>query len=116
MWRDVRVDEGCAQPAGPRDWVLFPDAQQQVELLAEEVGVVGQVVSEKWERLGVGTPARDDLCTAGREQVDGGELLPHAHRVSRPQHSHGARQPDPDRKSTRLNSSHVAISYAVFCL
>src|SRR5690625_6258524 len=26
-------------------------------------------------------------------------------------------EPDPiDRKSTRLNSSHVAISYAVFCL
>src|SRR5690625_6997609 len=24
--------------------------------------------------------------------------------------------PDADRKSTRLNSSHVAISYAVFCL
>src|SRR5439155_21297681 len=24
--------------------------------------------------------------------------------------------PSPDRKSTRLNSSHVAISYAVFCL
>src|SRR5690625_2794428 len=24
--------------------------------------------------------------------------------------------PCPDRKSTRLNSSHVAISYAVFCL
>src|SRR5690606_41053756 len=28
---------------------------------------------------------------------------------------HGA-QPVPDRKSTRLNSSHVKISYAVFCL
>src|SRR3712207_7345636 len=25
-------------------------------------------------------------------------------------------QPDPDRKSTRLNSSHANISYAVFCL
>src|SRR5690606_26771317 len=25
-------------------------------------------------------------------------------------------QPMPDRKSTRLNSSHVKISYAVFCL
>src|SRR5690625_1154000 len=25
-------------------------------------------------------------------------------------------QPNIDRKSTRLNSSHVAISYAVFCL
>src|SRR5699024_12104840 len=30
----------------------------------------------------------------------------------------GRRYPDPaeDRKSTRLNSSHVSISYAVFCL
>src|SRR5439155_18159398 len=27
-----------------------------------------------------------------------------------------ARGPREDRKSTRLNSSHVAISYAVFCL
>src|SRR5207253_10748307 len=28
----------------------------------------------------------------------------------------GRRPPPQDRKSTRLNSSHVAISYAVFCL
>src|SRR5437660_8424658 len=28
----------------------------------------------------------------------------------------GDRDADIDRKSTRLNSSHVAISYAVFCL
>src|SRR5215208_1090330 len=28
----------------------------------------------------------------------------------------GGRDHDEDRKSTRLNSSHVAISYAVFCL
>src|SRR5215208_7545476 len=28
----------------------------------------------------------------------------------------GAPAPAADRKSTRLNSSHVAISYAVFCL
>src|SRR5947207_11666932 len=27
-----------------------------------------------------------------------------------------ARRPDGDRKSTRLNSSHTVISYAVFCL
>src|SRR2546426_3814280 len=27
-----------------------------------------------------------------------------------------AREPHPDRKSTRLNSSHLVISYAVFCL
>src|SRR5690625_4448939 len=29
---------------------------------------------------------------------------------------HYAKVESPDRKSTRLNSSHVAISYAVFCL
>src|SRR5437870_9807322 len=29
---------------------------------------------------------------------------------------HPRRPPAGDRKSTRLNSSHVAISYAVFCL
>src|SRR5690625_7334603 len=29
---------------------------------------------------------------------------------------HGKIRPITDRKSTRLNSSHVAISYAVFCL
>src|SRR5690625_6843819 len=29
---------------------------------------------------------------------------------------HRATDDQPDRKSTRLNSSHVAISYAVFCL
>src|SRR5690625_6950035 len=31
-------------------------------------------------------------------------------------HSRGSHRSHPDRKSTRLNSSHVAISYAVFCL
>src|SRR5256885_2438152 len=29
---------------------------------------------------------------------------------------HGMRQGQVDRKSTRLNSSHLVISYAVFCL
>src|SRR5207253_8848082 len=38
--------------------------------------------------------------------------------LQRPQEAdeHDRRQPQRDRKSTRLNSSHVAISYAVFCL
>src|SRR5690625_6373151 len=31
-------------------------------------------------------------------------------------HGHGGFMGKRDRKSTRLNSSHVAISYAVFCL
>src|SRR6266852_6877649 len=40
-------------------------------------------------------------------------------RPSRPQHRAGQRLPCDDRgdrKSTRLNSSHGSISYAVFCL
>src|SRR5437868_10124146 len=35
----------------------------------------------------------------------GGTVAPHPHR-----------RHEKDRKSTRLNSSHVSISYAVFCL
>src|SRR5690606_39917509 len=36
--------------------------------------------------------------------------------VRRPQRQRGRRVAEQDRKSTRLNSSHVKISYAVFCL
>src|SRR5439155_22876944 len=36
--------------------------------------------------------------------------------VCRCLHTHRTCYPMRDRKSTRLNSSHVAISYAVFCL
>src|SRR5271165_7479286 len=38
-----------------------------------------------------------------------------AERLARPLHPRGRKGPQ-DRKSTRLNSSHVKISYAVFCL
>src|SRR5436305_11227194 len=41
------------------------------------------------------------------------------HRSSGDNHEHGRRaghHQSQDRKSTRLNSSHVRISYAVFCL
>src|SRR3712207_8178660 len=57
-------------------------------------------------------PAQRGLARA--DQVAGGE-----ERVVRPV-AHGAvhlgGQHRPDRKSTRLNSSHANISYAVFCL
>src|SRR5207253_6771719 len=39
-----------------------------------------------------------------------------AQRGHNKQGRHNLRQVGLDRKSTRLNSSHVAISYAVFCL
>src|SRR5690606_39564113 len=37
-------------------------------------------------------------------------------RTGEPHRRHRAEHPRQDRKSTRLNSSHVKISYAVFCL
>src|SRR5207249_10516353 len=44
-------------------------------------------------------------------------VLEHPGAPARAQHQWDVREPHhPDRKSTRLNSSHVSISYAVFCL
>src|SRR5690349_22058274 len=45
----------------------------------------------------------------GQEQEDGGD-------EERPDDQGQPEERHPDRKSTRLNSSHVEISYAVFCL
>src|SRR5690625_5789980 len=70
----------------------------------------------------------DALPISGRSHLEGGFPLRCFQRLSCPNlatgrcHWHdnpntrGSFIPVLDRKSTRLNSSHVAISYAVFCL
>src|SRR3712207_6952072 len=45
-----------------------------------------------------------------------GRGLAHAFFIQMTRDRAGERGPDLDRKSTRLNSSHANISYAVFCL
>src|SRR5690625_6214650 len=45
-----------------------------------------------------------------------GATFPFGHVIGHFKNKRGDRSAQPDRKSTRLNSSHVAISYAVFCL
>src|SRR5690625_5628975 len=62
-------------------------------VLGQPLGLVVGVVGEQHGQVGVGQ---------GLVQIGGSGDL---HAVDRS-----------DRKSTRLNSSHVAISYAVFCL
>src|SRR5439155_7768160 len=52
-----------------------------------------------------GLSASPDPCLQQRRRVEGGRCAAPARWRARG-----------DRKSTRLNSSHVAISYAVFCL
>src|SRR5439155_25969047 len=63
-------------------------------------------------------PRRDAQALQGRgAAVRGPARRLHPHHQAGP--SRGRRRrggSDRDRKSTRLNSSHVAISYAVFCL
>src|SRR5437667_6769522 len=77
-------------------------------------------------------PPRSTLfpyTTLFRSKIDRGELLSEprgraAHETAVRRHTHrepyralGAACPGRlDRKSTRLNSSHITISYAVFCL
>src|SRR5256885_9319463 len=69
-------------------------------------------------------PARDvgldrDLAQLGRHLLDAGpvEVSEHEPRAVGGQASAGRRADAArDRKSTRLNSSHLVISYAVFCL
>src|SRR5690606_40066660 len=59
---------------------------------------------------------------SGAEQIDRWFALPHllarqsSHHQLRPHLPRYRTRRDRDRKSTRLNSSHVKISYAVFCL
>src|SRR3712207_7696820 len=57
---------------------------------------------------GVGVP----LGRVARALLVPDEDVPHAARV----HQRVVEREDRDRKSTRLNSSHANISYAVFCL
>src|SRR2546430_4701794 len=56
---------------------------------------------------------RDSVAALVRRRVDGLVIVPSArdHRYLRTELKMGI-----DRKSTRLNSSHSQISYAVFCL
>src|SRR5690606_42150360 len=69
-------------------------------------------------------PTRRSSDLAGRRRDRRGPAQPLLHRPGRGRRGRGlpgrrplpARGPGLDRKSTRLNSSHVKISYAVFCL
>src|SRR5690606_41857278 len=80
-----------AQAAG--DLVVAVDPPDHRELL-EQLGAL-------WERV-----------EAARLQARGHDEVPGA--LGRRGDEHGRLDLDEDRKSTRLNSSHVKISYAVF--
>src|SRR5439155_21294296 len=67
----------------------------------EECGDEDRLVERVHDRAAAADPREEDADDRGEDR-DAAER----ERIER----------QPDRKSTRLNSSHVAISYAVFCL
>src|SRR5690606_5523643 len=69
--------------------------QQEVELLGEQVLVVGERIPEQRKRLDEGSPTHHQFGPALREQVEGGELLEDPYRVVGTEDGDGWRQPDP---------------------
>src|SRR5437773_3799739 len=57
----------------------------------------------------------DHLRALGIE-AEAGQINEHQADAANNEARHAPRQAHLDRKSTRLNSSHITISYAVFCL
>src|SRR5688572_31180842 len=55
-----------------------------------------------------------EFVAVGTDRV--GDVIVDARREQQDQHEPGDERESEDRKSTRLNSSHSQISYAVFCL
>src|SRR5690606_18121257 len=67
-------------------------------------------------KVGLLSRTHDELESAADEiEADGGAALVLEADVSQPDDMQQAIQQIEDRKSTRLNSSHVKFSYAVFC-
>src|SRR5437667_8191613 len=79
---------------------------------------IAQVAGALGTRPGAGL---DPLARLAGVSIDSrairaGELFVAIHGPRHDGHDHVASALNLDRKSTRLNSSHITISYAVFCL
>src|SRR5690625_6747839 len=75
---------------------LFRSKSQKTNISSAHDAVKQQIMTHEQSKLGIMV---SQSCTAEPVTINGSKIT-----QSR------------DRKSTRLNSSHVAISYAVFCL
>src|SRR5690625_6148672 len=89
-----------------------------MDILANEI----RQVVKKDERMIPSIPKRREETTTPVRDLDA-EITDIIHEIGVPAHikgymylRKGISMVYQDRKSTRLNSSHVAISYAVFCL
>src|SRR6266480_2454140 len=108
--RSGRMAAGCASVNGMRAPSARPPrarAHADAEVRADPVGSRAECQIDTT----AGTQLRGiDLQQVQTERVRRRVLLAHVLPAVEPP-AHGS-----DRKSTRLNSSHMSISYAVFCL
>src|SRR5207244_12618532 len=90
----------------------------KMKLLTEPERVIAHVVALKVEEekpaeaaaAEAATPAEPEVIKKGKKEVEGEEGAEEVEaKAEKPEKAE-------DRKSTRLNSSHQIISYAVFCL
>src|SRR5437879_1768871 len=108
---------------GPSERRVFPRRKREVRQRGAGWGKQGRLEAPGQLSLRVhvdarlARPRRSSQQGAQREQVVVLSLVPHAVPPEPAcQMLEQARGPFEDRKSTRLNSSHRCISYAVFCL
>src|SRR5690625_487201 len=101
------IDLGCDGAAGWRGW--SGGARRDFVITADDATpgyLPGPLEAGRWAVV-LGVHALPAARATARVHL-------RSPACSRP--DHGPRPSPSDRKSTRLNSSHVAISYAVFCL
>src|SRR5947209_11339798 len=92
---------------GPRAWA------QQVSLKGEKQLLKTR---EKQERNDLKLQHKYRKQSLKRQDVPRAVKIQMKHQMKREERELSERQKNEDRKSTRLNSSHANISYAVFCL
>src|SRR5699024_11910019 len=112
--RNVTGVQTCALPICNNSFWSAADAHEQVDgvgILSSSDGT-GNVAVHDEAYLGAGfTDFRDQIIVAWAVKNDHGYFL----RANAFRFRYCV-DVERDRKSTRLNSSHVSISYAVFCL
>src|SRR5690625_5833324 len=90
---------------GPDDPIVLPEWSAEVSFEGELAVIIGRICKdvpvERVNEVVLGYTAANDVTARDAQRTDG---------------QWARAKGFEDRKSTRLNSSHVAISYAVFCL
>src|SRR5205807_9177108 len=98
----------CIQLRSPSRSTLFP----YTTLFRSQQAGKGILVSHA-DPFRKGVADQQDAARRGFQRHVAGRSVPEAEAVGDQRVAHLAPE---DRKSTRLNSSHLVISYAVFCL